>query len=311
LKPIKWIGHRAYSGRFVGGNRNILPIRIVAGALGDGIPARDLQVSPEHSLYIDGVLVPARLLVNAMTIAQEEGASQLEYFHIELAEHDIIFAEGAPAESYIECDNRGASEFAGLYPADERPAWQFCTTRLEPDSAELASIRAGMLWRAEALGLMSDDPDLHLIVNGEVVRAQSVSNQVYAFTIPTVSGPICLASRSVVPAEIEYSSQDERRLGVPVRRIVVGEAALRTEIGCGHSCLHEGFHESEGGHRWTDGMARLPEELLHPSAGEIIIEVHLAEASLRYPLGLPRSGQRQQQRNGQPAAAARRLQLAG
>ena len=123
-KPIRWIGRRVYDGRFIAGNRAVLPIRVAAGAIADGVPARDLFLSPTHALYIDGVLAPAEYLVNGASIAQAESVDEVEYFHIELAAHDVIFAEGAPAESYVDCDNRGifqnADEFAALYPEDDR-----------------------------------------------------------------------------------------------------------------------------------------------------------------------------------------------
>jgi hypothetical protein len=155
-KPIRWIGRRGYHGRFVAGNRAVLPIRVEAGALAGGVPARDLFLSPEHSLFIDGVLVPARLLVNGATIRQVESIDPLEYFHIELAAHDVILAEGAPAESYVDCDNRGmfqnSAEFARIYPDHVAASWRFCAPRLEETSAELEVIRAALLDRAGALG---------------------------------------------------------------------------------------------------------------------------------------------------------------
>src|SRR5205823_8771948 len=129
---------------------------------------------------------------------------------------------------------------------------------LKADSAELRAIRAALLERAEALGdRLTDDPDFHLIVDGEVVLTKAVADEVYSFTIPARSGAIWLASRSAVPAETEASSQDRRRLGVSVKQIALREAGLRTAIGHAHPGLREGFHADEGGHRWTDGMARL------------------------------------------------------
>jgi len=151
-RPIRWIERRAYDSRFVAGNRVVLPIRIAAGALADGVPSRDLWVSPEHSLYIDGVLVPARQVVNGATIVQAEEIERIEYFHIELASHDIVFAEGAPSESFVDCDSRGmfqnSDEFARLYPGDARSAWDFCAPRVERGSAGLDAIGAALFERA-------------------------------------------------------------------------------------------------------------------------------------------------------------------
>ena len=87
-RPIKWIGRRSYDPPFFAGNDKVLPIRIEKGALGDGMPGRDLYVSPEHAMVVDGRFLPARTLVNGVTIRQVECTERLEYFHLELESHD-------------------------------------------------------------------------------------------------------------------------------------------------------------------------------------------------------------------------------
>jgi hypothetical protein len=69
-RPIRWIGRRSYKGYFVRGNRDVLPIRIKAGALADNVPSRDLCVSPLHAMLLDGYLIPAFKLVNGVTVVQ-------------------------------------------------------------------------------------------------------------------------------------------------------------------------------------------------------------------------------------------------
>ncbi len=311
-KPIKWIGRRSYQERFIAGNRAVLPIRIEAGALADGVPVRDLWVSPEHALYIDGDLTPTGLLVNGATIRQVESIERLEYFHIELAAHDVILAEGAPAETYVECDNRGMfhnfGEFGALYPDAAPVPWQFCAPRLAADAPKLTAIRAALSKRAEMLGYALDpDPDLHLIVDGEIVRPDRVGACVYRFIIPAGTGALAIASRSAVPAEMDAASQDRRRLGVGVERIVLGGAGLRIEIGPNCPALREGFHHDEGAHRWTDGMARLPDELLRPFAGAVTLEVQLITTELRYRLEPPAgaAGAKVDRRSTPPAPVPR------
>ena len=121
-EPIRWIGRRSYGGRFLTGRAHLLPVRIRAGSLGGGLPLRDLRVSPQHALYLDEMLVPAIQLVNGRTIVQERGSVRVDYMHLEFAGHEVIWAEGALAESFVDDDSRAlfhnAAEFDALYPEE-------------------------------------------------------------------------------------------------------------------------------------------------------------------------------------------------
>jgi hypothetical protein len=107
-QPVTWIGTRAYVTSLLPEDvrAGLLPVRIAAGALGEGRPARDLFVSPEHMMCIGDVLVPAGKLLNGTTITRAEDPGVVQYFHVELPRHSVILAEGAPAESFLDTGNR-------------------------------------------------------------------------------------------------------------------------------------------------------------------------------------------------------------
>ncbi len=84
----------------------VAPILVKEGAIAEGVPHRDLRVSPDHAFFIDGRLVPAKHLVNGSSIVQEAWCPQVTYWHVELSEHAVIVSEGAATESYLDDGNR-------------------------------------------------------------------------------------------------------------------------------------------------------------------------------------------------------------
>ena len=104
-KPVKWIGRQTLKrNKSAAWHPRVMPVRVSRFAIDDVTPHRDVCLSQWHSLFIDGVLVPARHLVNGRSIRFDETAlssETLEYFHVELETHEVIFADGMPVESYM------------------------------------------------------------------------------------------------------------------------------------------------------------------------------------------------------------------
>ena len=207
-RPVKWIGWRSYAGAFIAHNRNVLPVVVREGALRDGVPQRDLHLSPKHALYLDGVLIPAEALINGSTIMQRSDLAEVEYYHVELDQHDVVFAEGAPAESFVDCESRSlfqnAAEFHALYPEDVSMPFVSCAERVEYGEVVEAvrrrlGLRAGLQLPAQDIApgrlvgyfdeanyerllgwaydeAHSDQPVRLEIVDGDVVVARVLAN---------------------------------------------------------------------------------------------------------------------------------------
>jgi autotransporter-associated beta strand protein len=191
-RPIKWIGKRSYGGRFLMGRKDILPIRIEAGAIEDNVPKRDLLISPHHAMLIDGVLIEGKDLVNGVTIAQVEQADKVEYFHIELESHDVLLAEGAASESFIDDDSRGmfhnAHEFAKLYPDAGQKLAVYCAPRVEEGPA-LDQVQRRLRQRA-GIQVTPQHPIGDMRGNLDVIDGTMIYG--WAQNIEHPSMPVCL-----------------------------------------------------------------------------------------------------------------------
>lgn len=118
LLPVRWVGQRTIR-RIAEVWVGPTPIRVSASALGDGRPHRDLYVSPAHAFLIDDVLIAAEHLVNGNSVvAVEPQGDEFDYFHIELATHEVIFAEGALVETLLVTSAASRQGFTNHNEAD-------------------------------------------------------------------------------------------------------------------------------------------------------------------------------------------------
>jgi hypothetical protein len=261
LKPIVWIGHTPFDAARHPRPHEVWPIRILVGAFADGLPRRDLLVSPCHAFLIDGVLMQAGTLTNGATVFQDRTIARGEYFHVELAAHDILLAEGVPAESFLDNGNRRAfvnePAFRELYPDFSPKHWTDTCVPLTLSGALLAEAKARLLERAEAVGFdRYTDPDLHLLTDtGHRIDPVSVDGTWYHFDLPR-GGGTHLVSRNWVPAKQSPDSDDIRVLGVCIGGLMLDERPVTLAL-LGDGCQPEERNQA-GTWRWTKGHARLP-----------------------------------------------------
>ncbi|EBA02038.1 hypothetical protein RB2150_10609 [Rhodobacterales bacterium HTCC2150] len=141
--PVKWVGRQTVNTAMAEVPQNMELVRIASGALDENLPVRDLIVTGDHAMYMDGVMINASALVGLPGIdyvpLSETGASYTVY-HIELDAHEVILAEGSPTESFVDFVTRAGfdnyDEYLGLYGADriitEMPYPRVASNRLLP-----------------------------------------------------------------------------------------------------------------------------------------------------------------------------------
>jgi Hint domain len=113
--PIKWIGMHLFRKSRAHWHERVMPVRVSRHAIDARTPHADLYLSPDHALFLDGVLMPVKELVNGISIvpALPADTDVIEYFHILLDTHEAVLAEGAPAETCL-LGHRGHEDFTNF-----------------------------------------------------------------------------------------------------------------------------------------------------------------------------------------------------
>jgi subtilisin family serine protease len=259
LVPIAWIGRRHMDCAAMAHPADAWPLRVRADAFAPGQPHADVFLSPDHAVYADGVLVPIRHLENGTTIARLP-CDAVTYFHVELARHDVLLAQGLPAESYLDTGNR--AEFEGIaLPADEagrrralRTWHRRACAPLCLSGPPLARLRARLAARAAALVPQGEEGWAVHLDAGSHAFAPQRRGEAWLFDLPHPAPAPRLVSPAFVPAVRVPGLEDHRCLGVPVSRLVADGHDQPLD----HPALHAGWHAPEAAARWTAGAATLP-----------------------------------------------------
>ncbi|MDR3531093.1 MAG: Hint domain-containing protein [Rhodopila sp.] len=277
-RRLCWIGQgRALATR--GRRTAATPVIVRKGALSDNVPHNDLRITKGHSLYFDGMLIPVEFLVNHRSIHWDDRAQEVTVYHLELDTHDVLLANGAAAESYRDDGNRWL--FSNANSGWNQPAKAPCAPVLTGGPL-VDAIWRRLLDRSGPRSTvpLTDEPDLHLVVDSRRLDTARHDGEAYVFELPAPPDAVRMVSRAAVPQELGVA-RDSRSLGVAVRRVIVRQGPKFRVIEAGDPRLVQGFHTFETNNEfvWTDGDAVLPTALFAGFSGPVEIVLVVASTA--------------------------------
>lgn len=154
FQEICWIGSQTFTKEQMRRKPALFPVRIMTGALGEGLPKRDLLMSRQHRMLIqskvarrmfgqDQVLIAAIKLTDLPGVFVDETVDSVEYFHFLFDQHEIVFAEGAPTESLFVgpeamkgIDPASRAEIVSIFPEIEGVSYSPSPARLIPTGSK-------------------------------------------------------------------------------------------------------------------------------------------------------------------------------
>lgn len=161
LAALRWIGRRDMDCARHPAPETVWPVRVRRGAFADGVPCRDLYLSPDHAVFAAGVLIPVRELVNGGSVAAIR-QDRVTWFHVELEHHDVLLAEGLAVESWLDTGNRGAfanasepTQLHADFARDPACAWEAACAKLVLVGPVVERLRAHLATRDQAAAALN------------------------------------------------------------------------------------------------------------------------------------------------------------
>jgi len=274
MRKIIWIGVGHV--RAMRGQRSAAtPVIVRKGALARNVPHSDLRVTKGHSLYIADALIPVECLVNHRSILWDDHAQEVALYHIELETHDVLLANGAPAESYRDDGNRWLFENANSgWDLPSKPLYAPVFT----GGAIVDQVWRHLLERAGPRpGVpLTGDADLHLVVDSRRIGPERRDGLRQTFHLAGRPADVRIVPRASAPQELGLS-RDPRVLGVALRQLEVIQGARTLTVGADDPRLTEGFYgfEDDDGIRWTNGDAAVPGTVFDGFIGPMRLTLHL------------------------------------
>ena len=292
-REVIWVGSNHVQVRpELSDDRAGYPVRILKNAISENVPFKDMLITSEHCLCIDGNFIPARMLVNGISIFYDKTITSYDYYHIETAEHSVITADGMLTESYLDTGNRKSFQSdanvvrigAGA-PAvrswSRDAAAPLVTARsiVEPVFRQIETrAKTQGIKTVSAAPQLCEDAELRLVTDkGHVIRKLRETDGVAMFMIPSDVTAVSIISRTSRPSDTIGPFVDDRReLGVLIGEITLFDAVetRRLDTPFTDSTL-EGWDVLENSAcRWTNGKAALPLGQRRPhSIGMLAIRV--------------------------------------
>ncbi|MBI0066655.1 Hint domain-containing protein [Commensalibacter sp. M0134] len=295
-RKIVWIGKMDISVDQGKNRYDLYPVCIKAHAFGLNKPHRDLYLTPEHTVYIDGGLIPVRMLVNGRSIVIDKSRDKFQIYHVETEQHSILLSENLMTESYLNTDDKYLfdndivnfglefNEHAGhkSWENDAAAPLTVSRSKVEPIWNRLDRRATQLGYKPVIKRAITRNPDLCLITDkGKKIKPVHFKDNIYSFFIPDGTYVVAMNSKTSLPSDVIGPFIDDRRtLGVLVSKISVISNRTLIMFPTDISEL-SGWHgiEPDRTDRWTMGLAQLPIEITRFGTGKKLIRVELTDTA--------------------------------
>lgn len=270
-RPVVWTGSREMVVNQAADESEAgYPVRVLKDAIAENVPSRDLLITAEHCLFIDGSFVPVRMLVNGVSVYYDHSVTSYRYFHVETAQHSVIIAENTATESYLDTGHRRTFTGNAVVSLVSRNlSWENdAAAPLMTKREEVEAVHQRLLNRASAeLALpapvrpaLTRQSELRFeTLDGQVLRRLGEKNGVVTVEVPANVSQVRIVSRTSRPADVVGPFVDDRRqLGVLVGNVTLQDGPVRRAVQSHLNGQAAGWHaEERADARWTNGQAIL------------------------------------------------------